>query len=981
MASQPESVEHLFAAALAHEPAEREAFLEEACGNDLELRRTVKELLAEDARASRFLKHSPFDFLDHANLFPPGAETTSFIAANEIPPAPPATGRFKPGQVLIDRFVIVRFIAKGGMGEVYEAEDGFLQGVHVALKTILPHIAGEPALQQRFEREVLLAREVSHPNLCPIYDIFHCAQPPPDFLFLTMRLLPGETLAARLQGPTPISITEGLAILKQMAGGLAAIHAAGIVHRDIKPNNIVLDGSGPDVRLRITDFGLARAYAAEPSFLGTGLVAGTPDYLAPELYLGRPPSQASDLFAFGVVLHQVFTGQKPTLAPDSSSVIVSPRLNTPGVPSFCVQLIVECLDRDPIRRCQAFERALGSLGVKERTRELWTGRRFAGAAVGAQEQREQSPKWLRSALVAAALVTLVVGFLAIRTIKNGAPFGLAWPGAKSAASGGMRTVPLTNFPGSVGDPAFSPDGEKIAFIWDGENPVKGDLYTQLVGGERPLRLTHTKSGFICCANWSPDGREIAFARCYDNGGGVFVVPALGGSERKLTDVVCHAREEGHPQWTADGKSLVIADRCNADGPSGIVVFSLATGEKRCLHSPPHSDAGDMLPTLSPDGKDVAFIAESTRGRSDLYIVALAGGNLRRLTNEGKSIMNLMWATDGRHISFDSARSGLVREWRISRAGGNIEPETKFPGVGTLSRDGRRLAFVEPPDPWRFSSTQVWRAELSSAGGQVLSLNPILTSGGFNGGMQPSPDGRQIVFTSPRSGRPEIWKSSADGNDPVQLTFFNGQAGTARWSPDNHWITFDSRSEHSQVFVMDAEGRNLHRITSGDYNNLIPSWSRDGASIYFASNRTGNRQVWKRNLASGQEEQLTRQGGFAAFESYDGKMLYYSRFEGGGIWRVPVDGGPEERITEGLHLAYWGDFAVTETGLYLLDVDANPSPTILYYDFQTRQLTPVLRLKQNPIPWSANLAASRDGRTLFFAEGDSKSSITMVENFQ
>jgi Tol biopolymer transport system component len=344
-------------------------------------------------------------------------------------------------------------------------------------------------------------------------------------------------------------------------------------------------------------------------------------------------------------------------------------------------------------------------------------------------------------------------------------------------------------------------------------------------------------------------------------------------------------------------------------------------------------------------------------------------------------MNLMWATDGQHISFGSGRTGLVQVWRVSPAGGEIQPETVFPGVGTLSRDGRRLAYVEPIETWRFSSTQVWRAELSRAGGKVLSLNPILTSNGFNGGAQPSPDGSQIVFNSPRSGRPEIWKSSADGNDPIRLTFFNTHAGSPRWSPDSHWIVFDSRSEHSQVYVMDVEGRNLHKITSGDYNNLAPSWSRDGASIYFESNRTGSRQVWKRVLASGQEKQVTRQGGFAAFESYDGKMLYYSRFDGGGIWRVPVDGGPEERITGGLHLGYWGDFAVTESGLYLLDVDAHPSPTILYYNFQTRQLTAVLQLKQNPIPWSANLAASRDGRSLLFAQGDAKSSITMAENFQ
>jgi eukaryotic-like serine/threonine-protein kinase len=383
MAIQPEFVEQLFEAGLALKPTERQAFLDQACSRDPELRRTVEELLAEDANAGSLLEHPPFDFLGQAVMRSPGASgTTGSIDENQVPSAPPA-GRLRPGQVLIDRFVIVRFIAKGGMGEVYEAEDGFLQGVHVALKTILPQIADDPALQQRFEREVLLAREVSHPNLCPIYDIFHCDQPPANFLFLTMKLLPGETLAARLRKTPSISIAEGLAILKQMAAGLAAIHAAGIVHRDIKPNNILLDGIGSEVRLCITDFGLARSYEGEPSLSGKGLVAGTPDYMAPELHLGRPPSQATDLFAFGVVLHEVFTGQKPIVAADSSSLIVSPRLNTSGVPSLCVQLITECLAPDPQRRCQAFERALSSLHINYQTRELWTRRRFAGAAVAA----------------------------------------------------------------------------------------------------------------------------------------------------------------------------------------------------------------------------------------------------------------------------------------------------------------------------------------------------------------------------------------------------------------------------------------------------------------------------------------------------------------------------------------------------------------------------------------------------------------------
>ena len=393
-------MEELFEAALALKPAERESFLGQVCGHDPDLRREVEQLLIEDEHAGSFLEHPLFDFVEQPGTrLPHVTGTTGSMGADIISSLPPPSdGQLEPGQVLIDRFLIVRFIARGGMGEVYEAADSFLQGVHVALKIILPHIADDPSLRQRFEREVLLAREVTHPNLCPIYDIFRCEQQSPGFLFLTMKLLRGETLATRLRGTPSISIAEGVAILRQMAAGLTAIHAAGIIHRDIKPNNIVLDGAGPDVRLCITDFGLARAYESEASFSGKGLVAGTPDYMAPELYLGQPPSQASDLFAFGVVLHQVFTGQKPSVAPDSSSLIVSPRLNTSGVPSFCVQLIAGCLDRDSQRRCQAFERALGSLHIKYPTTELWTRRRFAGAAAATLGVIAGSAWWKRDDL-------------------------------------------------------------------------------------------------------------------------------------------------------------------------------------------------------------------------------------------------------------------------------------------------------------------------------------------------------------------------------------------------------------------------------------------------------------------------------------------------------------------------------------------------------------------------------------------------------
>jgi Tol biopolymer transport system component/DNA-binding winged helix-turn-helix (wHTH) protein len=602
------------------------------------------------------------------------------------------------------------------------------------------------------------------------------------------------------------------------------------------------------------------------------------------------------------------------------------------------------------------------------------------------EGRRRSRRLLVSGLVTATLVILVTGFLFYQAMSNRdtrTGRGVQ-PANAAAASSRMRIVPLTNLSGWVRYPAFSPDGEKIAFIWNGENPVMGDLYVQLVGGERPLRLTHTSSGYICCADWSPDGRQIAFGRCDDHGGGVFIVPALGGPERKLTDVICPHGDAGYPKWIADGKSLLLADSCVAEGPRGLVVFSLGTGEKRCLTAPPlYSEYGDSDPAVSPDGKTVAFERHTTIGPASVYTVALSGGNPRQVSSDGWAAWNPMWSSDGQHIIFDSPRTGLNRVWRVPATGGAMEPETVYPAIGALSRDGRRLAYVEPLWFWQGRAFVISRIELSNAGGQVVSQKQVIASDGGNESAQPSPDGRQIVFQSNRTGRPEIWRSDADGSDLLQLTSFdNGFSGTPRWSPDGKWIAFDHHHEtHSQIYLIDSEGRNMHAVTSGNYENMVPGWSRDGTAVYFASNRAGSLQVWRRELATGRETQVTHHGGFAAFESYDAKTLYYSRFEGGGIWSMPVGGGEEQQVTDALHKGYWGHFAVTDAGLYLVNSEAAPKPTLMFYNFQTRLLTPVLQL-EDPSPTAPNLAASRDGRTLWSAHQAARhSSLAMAENFQ
>jgi Tol biopolymer transport system component len=341
---------------------------------------------------------------------------------------------------------------------------------------------------------------------------------------------------------------------------------------------------------------------------------------------------------------------------------------------------------------------------------------------------------------------------------------------------------------------------------------------------------------------------------------------------------------------------------------------------------------------------------------------------------------MMWAADEQHIIFSSSRGGLAAMWRIQATGGPIESETLYPEVGSLSSDGRRLVYVR--DIGSRPST-ISQADLSAPGGRVLGVKSLISSANENDSPQLSPDGRQIVYGSGPAGfggwGGEIWRSNADGTDSIQLTSFTGHSGTPRWSPDGNFIAFDNRNQsQSQIYVMDADGRNQRKLTSGDYDHVVPSWSRDGRFVYFASNQTGSFEVWKHELATGQEVQVTRHGGFAPLESYDGRTLYYSQFEGAGIWSIPVGGGEEQRLIEAPHLGYWGYCAVTDAGIYLLETEKAGGPSIQFYDFQSRRLKPVMTLREDPLPWGANLTASRDGKTLLFAEYKVTSSITMVE---
>jgi len=247
----------------------------------------------------------------------------------------------------------------------------------------------------------------------------------------------------------------------------------------------------------------------------------------------------------------------------------------------------------------------------------------------------------------------VIVFLVVRPWQRGTRSGQADTGATS-----VRTLPLMTFPGQFLGIALSPDASQIAFTSNGPEFRKWNIYVQRIGGGRPLQITHTEGGMIAWVDWSPDGRLLVFGRCGEDGrGSLYTIPAMGGPEHLVTEVTCDWGMTG-AVWTPDGQSLLFSDLCAGGGSLGIVAFRVATGKKQCLAAPDSNSDNFFSPMLSPDGKNVAFVKESTISVMDLFVVPFQGGTPRPLTSERRLLGQFVWAPDGKSVIFTSDREGI-----------------------------------------------------------------------------------------------------------------------------------------------------------------------------------------------------------------------------------------------------------------------------------------------------------------------------------
>jgi eukaryotic-like serine/threonine-protein kinase len=322
----------------------------------------------------------------------------------------PGTSVFRTGDVVAFRFRVVRYLAKGGMGELYEAEDLELRE-RIALKTILSHIADDERSIMMFKREVHLARQVTHPNVCRIYDVFRhryagrADRPDDEVVFLSMELLQGETLADKLQRDGRLDPAEILPIVRQMAAGLTAAHRVGIVHRDFKSHNVMLvtpAAADAEMRVVVTDFGLAWRSAHHEntglslSLSTEGQISGTPAYMAPEQVEGGSVTPAADVYALGVVLYEMVTGTWPFVGDNPLKVATkrlleappSPRVRVPDLDPLWEATILRCLARQPEERfaspgdvVSALEGGLVRPAAASPERQTWTGAMWSALAV------------------------------------------------------------------------------------------------------------------------------------------------------------------------------------------------------------------------------------------------------------------------------------------------------------------------------------------------------------------------------------------------------------------------------------------------------------------------------------------------------------------------------------------------------------------------------------------------------------------------
>jgi Tol biopolymer transport system component/predicted Ser/Thr protein kinase len=804
-----QQVDELFAAALDTGLAERAALLDAACAGDAELRAEVESLLAAHESAGNFIETTALEAAARARARQFSAET----------------GR------RVGHYQILSPLGAGGMGEVYLALDTKL-GRRVALKVLPSEFTQDAARVRRFEQEARAASALNHPNIVTVYDIGNSD----DRHFIATEFVEGLTLQRIIIEARP-EIGTTLDIAAQVAEGLSAAHAEGIVHRDIKPDNIMLRTDG---YVKVLDFGIAKL--TEPGSSGedgqtqTGTVVGTVAYMSPEQALGQKVDHRTDIFSLGVIIYELVTGKHPFRG-DTNAATFDAILNRDPPPIALDaeaghelwRVILRALEKDRELRYQTASDLHSELKRLRRRLDA------ASSASGEYTIASQVGRGFRRRATVFALSLLLIGaiassvYLALRS--------RARPAGEVAVARNLNFTQLTDQPGQELYPSLSPDGKVL--IYAGSSSGDWDIYWQRVEGRKPRNLTDDSESDDTQPAFSPDGEHIAFRSERDKGG-IFIMGATGESARRLTDF-------GYfPAWSPDGREVAVSTIMYHDPnvrtlrQSAVWVVNVATGEKRQLTDERTGDAAQ--PQWSPSGARIAYWGRHKGGQRDLWTIPARGGDPVQVTDDEAFDWNPVWSPDGRYVYFASDRGGQMNLWRIpideqtGRVTGASEPLTApstYAQHVAFSRDGRRAAYVN-----QVRSTNIYTVPFSPYK-EEFTGSPAAVTQGFRHAAAPdlSPDGEWFVYSSQGEKQEDIYLCRRDGSEaPRKLTDDAYKDRNPRWSPDGTRISFYSdRSGKYEAWVINPDGGGRRQITFEGGNVAYPFWSPDGARLAYNLN--------------------------------------------------------------------------------------------------------------------------------------------------
>jgi len=790
-------------------------------------------------------------------------------------------------------YEILAAAGSGGMGDVYRARDTRLDRI-VAVKVMPEIFLRDPARRQRLEREARAVSSLSHPNICTLHDVGH--QDGVDYL--VMEFLEGETLADRLdRGALPPD--QALRYAVEIAGALDAAHRRGVVHRDLKPGNIMLTRTGA----KLLDFGLARADPeAAPEISGLsitptrtrpltaeGTVVGTVQYMAPEQLEGKPADARSDLFAFGAVIYEMATGQRAFQGKSQASLIAAilkeePRpISTfaPMSPPSLDRLVRHCLEKDPEERIQSAH------DVRLRLEEIAEGGgSFAVAPIALASARS---RWReRFAWMFAALASLAAIAMAARLFLNPA---VAPPLVVSS----VPPPEGFTFESSIEDMAISPDGRRIVFAARGAGGV--GLWVRDLDTAKPRALAGTEDA--SCPFWSPDARSIGFIAK----GHLRKVDVSGGQ----SDVLASANICLGASWEKDGSILFVPDRyipvmkIPESGGQPIAVGATGPAGSKRIYS---------HPSLLPDRRHILYtVNESWEGgeNSGIYVATVDGKDERRVL---PVLSNARYVEPGYLIY---ARDGSLRAQRFDP--GRLE----LSGDQIVLIDGIQYVGIRQSHVFSLSDNGVL-VYVAGEGTLTRRLTWVDRKGAVLGtigrpGNYFSPrlsrDGRRVAYdqSEATTDSGDIWTLDRERGMATRLTFDPRNESAPVWSPDDRRLLFyGNYPGRSDLFTVPSDGTGkVETILSDDADNVPCDWSSDGKSILVQRSHGsgGNTDLWLFSLGEKKAAPwldtpfVEKQGRFSpnlrwiAYDSDEsGKTEVYIRGFNppGGKWRVSSDGG-------------------------------------------------------------------------------------------